>query len=203
MMNRTQRIYSDFPSLQGLWRPRPLNQCREVLDHLRAWPAVPVGILFLCLTGMRDLELWFVGERPRLYRTCRVVAVDQLLAQVKGADLVDAMLVFEEGEAEIRGWTQLCALVLWSELCGVEVSCQWTAQALHVLQYSVMPEAGILSLGVAGLAARSGRGHVRRTWRGHSPRDGLAPGSESCTDSRTRLKRWLCYAGCFAFSTRP
>lgn len=140
MRSNTQPTFSEFPPLQGLWTPRSLDDCGEVLDHLRILPQIPVGILFLCFTGMRDLESWFSEGMSRPKRTCTVLALDQPQAHVNGSELVDAVGAFENDEATVIGWTQLCALTLWSELRGAEVSCLWTEQALRVLLGANTPE---------------------------------------------------------------
>lgn len=141
MSKDTVPKYSEFSPLQGLWTPRSLDHCAEILDYLRSLSEIPVGILFLCFAGMRNLESWFAEGMCRPKLTCTVLALDQPLAHVNGADLVAEVTAFEKESATVSGWIQLYAATLWSELRGAEVSCLWTNQALRVLQSSNTEEA--------------------------------------------------------------
>jgi len=135
--------FSEFPLLQGLWNPRPLDECREVLADFQTLPEIPVGILLLCLVGMRDPERWFAEGTARPKRDFTVLTLDQNEPPIRidGGSLVRATWDIERGTGQITSWSDLLAATLWSEVRGAEVCCAWTAQAICMLQSAHAAEA--------------------------------------------------------------
>jgi exopolysaccharide biosynthesis protein len=150
MMNNDRSVFSEFPFFQGLWRPRPIEDCKESLDFIRTKSELPVGVLFLCLIGMRDIENWFTAGFNRPRTKCTIVNLDQPRGHINGSEMRDAINYIQNlagSDIKIYNWVQLCALILLSELCGAEVLCLWENRAVKVLHQSEKPEAWFVPWG--------------------------------------------------------
>jgi exopolysaccharide biosynthesis protein len=150
MMINDKPVFSEFLLFQGLWRPRSIEDCKELLDFIGTKSELPVGILFLCLIGMRDIENWFAAgfDRPRI--KCTIVNLDEPQGFINGPEMLDAINHLRNpggNDIKIRNWVQLCALILLSELCGAEVLCFWTNQAIMALHQAEKPEARFVPWG--------------------------------------------------------
>jgi hypothetical protein len=143
MMINDKPVFSEFPLFQGLWRPRSIEDCKESLDFIRSKSELPVGILFLCLIGMRDIENWFAAGFNSPQIKCTIVNIGQPQGYINGSEILDAINYLRDldsNDIKIHNWIQLCALILLSELCGAEVLCFWTNQAIKALHQTEKPE---------------------------------------------------------------
>ncbi|MDR2738711.1 MAG: phosphodiester glycosidase family protein [Treponema sp.] len=150
MMINDKPVFSEFPFFQGLWRPRLIKDCKETLDFIRANNEVPIGTLFLCLIGTRDIENWFATGFNRPQIKCTIVNLDQPQSCVNGSEMlyaINGFLNLNNNDIKIYNWVQLCALILLSELCGAEVLCLWTNRAIKALYQAEKPEAWFVPWG--------------------------------------------------------